>query len=586
VGIANTKANFPASSKLGSVEISHLDSSGRMRLARRVVAPSVALATMSFAPTPSRSIRPWLTPPIVWVTAPLVVFTAALVWRLWPEWTANPDLSHGIFAPVIFGLLLWEGVRSGTQRWLPHSPAFGISAWLVTALSVVLFGAAGLLAATLGWAHALVCFLLAAALVTAWSGALLVLASDRVRVLPFNWPILTALGLWLLVAPLPEGTYQRIMLTLQHSVTSGVLESLHLLGIPAQQIGNVIELATTSVGVEEACSGIRSLISCLYAGFFFAAWLVRSPLRRAVLIVTAPLLAIAMNFVRSLALTLMANAGVDIMGFWHDATGYGILGVTALVLAGLANLFAAPVHEAPIATPPPASPGPLPRAWLRGVGALACAALGLTVFFAGYGIFSADAAQPATTPVSPERLIPDRAPGWHVETARDLYRFSDLLRTRQLAERSYFRRDADGVTQITLYIAHWAPGEASVSMVASHTPDACWPGGGWTVGHVDDPQTKLELAGHRLPVAEHRFFTQGNLPQHVWFWHIYNDRVINYRDPYSVPALLQIAWRHGFQRDGNQYFIRLSSNRPWEQVAHEPLMQEIFSRLAAIGISP
>jgi exosortase len=558
-----------------------------MRLARPTGGPSVTAATMSFAPTSPRPFRRWLTPPIVWITAPLMVFTAAFVWRLWPEWTANPDLSHGIFAPVIFGLLLWEGVRCGTQRWLPHSFTLGLGACLVATVSVILLGAAGLLAATLGWAHALVCFLLAAALATAWGGALLLLASDRVRALPFNWTVLTAIGLWLLAAPLPEGTYQRVMLALQHSVTSGVLESLHLLGIPAQQIGNVIELATTSVGVEEACSGIRSLISCLYTGFFFAAWLVRSPLRRAVLIVTAPLLAIAMNFLRSLALTLMANAGVDIMGFWHDATGYGILGVTALVLAGLASLLGAPAHDAPtaLAAAPQASP-PLPRAALAAFGALSCFALGLAVFFSSHGRFSADATEPTVTAVSPEKLIPEAAPGWHIETARDLYRFSDLLRTRQLAERSYFRRTPEGVTQITIYIAHWTPGAASVSMVASHTPDACWPGGGWVVGRVEDPQTKLELAGRTLPVAEHRFFTQGNLPQHVWFWHIYNGRVINYRDPYSVRALLEIAWRHGFQRDGDQYFIRLSSNQPWEKIAHEPLILEIFGRLAAIGISP
>lgn len=540
---------------------------------------------MSSVRPPLRPPRSWLVPPVLWVTAPLALFTGALVWRLWPEWTTNPDLSHGVFAPVIFGLLLWEGTRGGTQRWLPHSAALGIASLLGVALAVVLLGAAGLLAATLGWAHALVCFVLAAALALAWGGALLLLASDRVRAIPFNWTTLTAIGLWLLAAPLPDGTYRRIMLVLQHSVTSGVLESLHLLGIPAQQMGNVIELANTSVGVEEACSGIRSLISCLYAGFFFAAWLVRKPLRRAVLIVTAPLLAVAMNFIRSLALTLMANAGTDITGFWHDATGYGILGITAVVLAGLASVFSAQTNENPAAISAAPAGERSPLAWFAGLAVLSGGALALAVFFGGYGRLFASAAPTDKTAIAPEKLIPDAAPGWHVETARDLYRFSDVLRTRQLAERSYFRRTAGGIVQITLYVAHWAPGEASVSMVASHTPDACWPGGGWAVGKVNDPQPKLELAGRTLPVAEHRFFSQSNLPQHVWFWHVYNDRVINYQDPYSVPALFQIAWRHGFQRNGNQYFIRFSSNQPWEKIAHEPLVQDIFTRLAAIGLS-
>lgn len=528
--------------------------------------------------------RAWLRPPVLWVTAPLLIFTGAFVGRLWSEWTRNPDLSHGIFAPVIFALLLWEGARHGTQRWLPHSGVLQVVALATTVFALALFGAAGLLAATLGWAHALVCFVLAAALVTLWFGGLLVLANDRVRALPFNWTILTAIGLWLLAAPLPDGTYRRVMLGLQHSVTTSVLDSLHILGIPARQMGNVIELATTSVGVEEACSGIRSLISCLYAGFFFAAWLVRGVGRRATLILVAPLLAIAMNFVRSLALTLMANAGTDITGFWHDATGYGILGVTALALAGLASLLSssppsAEIGEAPVGAQPP-------RALLGGFAVLSCVAIGLALFFATYHRRSSSPLPTATAASSPETLIPEQADGWHVETSRDLYRFSDILRTRQLAERSYFRRAPEGPIQITLYIAHWAPGEASVSSVAAHTPDACWPGGGWVVGPVTNPQVKLEVSGRVLPVAEHRFFIQGPLPQHVWFWHIYNDRPINYRDPYSVPALFEIAWRYGFQRNGNQYFVRLSSNQPWEKISREPLVQEIFRRLATIGIAP
>ncbi|MBI2510564.1 MAG: exosortase/archaeosortase family protein [Opitutae bacterium] len=537
------------------------------------------------APSPPASSRAWLRPPVLWVSLPLLGFTAAFVARLWGEWTSNPDLSHGIFAPVIFGLLLWEGARHGTSRWLPHSRLLGAAALLVTALGVALFAAAGLLAATVGWAHALVSFVLATALVTVWSGALLILASNRVRALPFNWTVLTAIGLWLLAAPLPDGTYRRVMLTLQHSVTSGVLDSLHILGIPARQLGNVIELANTSVGVEEACSGIRSLISCLYAGFFFAAWLVRGAVRRTVLILVAPVLAIAMNFIRSLALTLMANAGTDIAGFWHDATGYAILGITALALAGLASLLGSPPRE----TTAPASSqlvAAMPRAWLGSFAALAATALALAVFFTTYHRRPPSASSSIAAAVEPEKLIPETAAGWHVETARDLYRFSALLRTRQLAERSYFRRTPAGFTQITLYVAHWAPGEASVSSVAAHTPDACWPGGGWAVGRVPDPQVRLEVGSQRLPTAEHRFFTQGALPQHVWFWHIYNDRPINYRDPYSVPALFEIAWRYGFRRDGHQYFVRFSSNQPWEKISREPLVQEIFARLAAIGISP
>jgi hypothetical protein len=62
--------------------------------------------------------------------------------------------------------------------------------------------------------------------------------------------------------------------------------------------------------------------------------------------------------------------------------------------------------------------------------------------------------------------------------------------------------------------------------------------------------------------------------------------VINYRDPYSVPALVELALQYGFKREGEQYFVRLSSNRPWEQLANEPLLGQIFGNLSRIGLTP
>lgn len=538
---------------------------------------------MPAAPAPSRSLRDWFSSPVGWVTVPLVAFTAAFIAMVGDEWRRNPDLSHGLFAPVVFALLIWEGARRGAQRWLPRSHWFAAAAAGLTLVALVLFGAAGLLAATVGWGHALVNCVLALALVAAWLGAWVVLADARVRVLPFNWVIFTALVLWVLASPIPDGTYRRVTMTLQHGVTTGVLDALHILGIPARQMGNVIELASTSVGVEEACSGIRSLISCLYAGFFFAAWLVRGFGRRLFLILSAPVLAIVMNFIRSLTLTLLANNGVDIAGFWHDATGYAILALTSLALAGFAALMSAPPSPAaPVGDVRDFTSTPrTPFALLAGASALAVA---LGIFFAS---FNRPASAPsASTLTSAASLIPESATGWEVRNSDDLYQFSDILRTRDLAERTYLRRGPHGVVQVTLYIAHWRPGEASVSVVASHTPDACWPGGGWNVGPVASPQERLTVGDRVLPTAEHRFFTKGTLPQHVWFWHVYNDRPINYRDPYSVPALFEIAWRYGFRREGSQYFIRFSSNQPWENLAQEPLVQEIFRRLATIGLTP
>ncbi len=243
----------------------------------------------------------------------LAGLTAALCLLLWPHWLHNPDLSHGLFMPVIFLLLLRES-RHGTARFLPAGPR-GTAALIACLLAGLLaLAAGGLYAAALGWSHDLVGFTLTFALVLLLAAGLLVFSQDTVRWMPFNWSAVTALALWLLCAPIPPGTYTRLTLGLQLLVTESVLGALHLLGIAAVRHGNILELASASVGIEEACSGVRSLISCVFAGLFFSASLVRRPWARLLVIGLSVPLALGMNFIRSLTLTLLANSGVKIAG--------------------------------------------------------------------------------------------------------------------------------------------------------------------------------------------------------------------------------------------------------------------------------
>lgn len=533
---------------------------------------------MTPAPSPAPARLPF---PLLAMAGGLLLAATAYCLRLWPEWSHNPDLSHGYFAPVIFLLLIWESRRQGPWRWVPARPwATGLTA-LVLLGGLAAIALAGLFAATLAWNHSLVLMLLGAALVAFLLAGLLVLAREEVRALPLNWISLTAILLWPLVAPIPDGTYARLTLGLQGWVTGAVMDALQVIGVPARQHGNIIELARTTVGIEEACSGVRSLVSCIYAGFFFAAWQVRRPVRRLVLILAAPLLAIGMNFVRSLTLTLLANGGTDIGGLWHDATGFAILGVTAAALAGLAILLES--REAPAAPAPTAPTTPRPALAVFWAGTALAATLALFFFLN---------ARPRTGPRPPEavpfrELLPAKAEGWHVVTPDDLYRFSDILHTEHLAERTYLRKDENGEPlQITVYVAFWPAGQSSVSQVASHTPDACWPGAGWgsTTAGTERRQS-IELPGLQLAPAEYRLFkTDRGSVQHVWFWHVFDGHVIGYRDPYSLRALLQIALQYGFSRQGSQYFVRISSNRPWADFGQDPLMREILAKFDRIGL--
>lgn len=520
--------------------------------------------------------------PLGWVNlALLAALGLTLTMLLWPHWSDNPDLSHGFFMPVIFVVLLAES-RRGPRRHLPADARTGAAAAALIGLGLLAVATAGLYAVSVDWSHALVALALDAGFVCFLGAALVTFSRGPGAPLACNWSAGVAVLLWLLCAPIPPGSYTRLTLQLQFLVTENVLRTLHLLGIAAIREGNVITLARATVGVEEACSGIRSLVSCVFAGLFFSASLVHRRRDRAVLIVLAPLLALAMNFVRSLTLTLLANAGVDIGGRWHDLTGFAVLGVTAVLLGTLAILLARhtpaePPADDPAGSAPPPPAGALPR--------LLAGSLALTV---ALGVFFYLNTRPSTRRDLPvpdlAAVLPRQAAGWQVRTDSSIYQFTDALHTEHLAQRTYFRPLPGGtVEQLTVYVAYWRPGQATVSLVASHTPDACWPGSGW-VAQPAPPHLSLAIAGHALPLAESRFFTNHDFPQHVWFWHLYDGRPLLYRDPRSPVQLLRLALRYGFRHDGDQLFVRVSSNRDWSDLAGEPLLAEIFRGLRPLGL--
>jgi hypothetical protein len=135
-----------------------------------------------------------------------------------------------------------------------------------------------------------------------------------------------------------------------------------------------------------------------------------------------------------------------------------------------------------------------------------------------------------------------------------------------------------------IYAAYWRAGQAPVSLVASHTPDACWPGAGWLAVSIPETTVRLKLADRVLPPAEQRVFRSGGQPFNVWFWHLHGGKPLSYRDPYSAVELLRYAWRYGFRRDADQLFVRISSNRPWAEIENSVVVREFFQRVAALGL--
>ena len=533
-------------------------------------------------PSATRCIRfgalPWVAKMNALLLCVAVLAIAAL---LWPEWLHDDELTHGIFLPFMAAMLVVESRRDPTPRFLGGGLAAVSACALLLLAGLSSFVVATVYAAAIGWTHAMAEFMLSASLVLVLGAAWLGFADGRVRLLPFNWTMGVAVALWLFASPLPPGTYARLSFFLQALVTGGVMRVLNGLGIAAFRMGNVIELARTSVGVSEACSGIRSLVSCTVAGLFLSAALVRTPRHRALVIALSPVIGLAMNLVRSLLLTLLANGGVDIDGRWHDMTGASILVVTTLLVAALAWVMRRR-EVTPVGCPGEAAHGPVGRspqqALIAACLVLAAGALGV------FAVAGGKAGRVSGPEPDLAELLPAAPAGWTARTTPDLEQYSGTLHTHALVERVYSQGPGLESAHVTLYLAYWRPGEAPVSLVDAHTPDSCWPGTGWEAKSVPDSRPALGIGGRMLAPAECRLFALNSFETRVWFWHLYGGRPLVFVDPHSAINIVKLAWRFGFGSAQDQLFVRISSNRPWEEIAAEPILKRFFENLSPLGL--
>ena len=178
-----------------------------------------------------------------------------------------------------------------------------------------------------------------------------VLADGRFRVaVLFLFPVLV----WMISAPLVSAVETQVSLFLLRKVVTVVAFFFDMLGFPLEQQGNVLVLPKGSVGVADACSGIRSLTACLFAGSFLGAVFFEQTWKKIVLVVASMIFAFVMNLARGLFLTAWAYAyGPDaIDGFVHDAAGYSVLALTCAGLLALIPLLNLKLEGRAGATPP------------------------------------------------------------------------------------------------------------------------------------------------------------------------------------------------------------------------------------------
>lgn len=146
-----------------------------------------------------------------------------------------------------------------------------------------------------------------------------------------------------------------------------------------------------------------------------------------------------------------------------------------------------------------------------------------------------------------------------------------------------FATYTSGDVQVSIYAAYWTPGKMSHRLVAGHTPDVCWVGGGWNcvsrgIAALNQPND----AKTSVP-AEHRIFELGGRTEHVVFAHFVGSRIVSYGTGREPPwyAIVTDLWQRGLAQKEEQLFVRISSNRPYSEFRDFAPVRMFVERLHA-----
>lgn len=184
-------------------------------------------------------------------------------------------------------------------------------------------------------------------------------------------PICNFLGIWALLwllVPIPLGFDIDLIQWLQWVTSRVASKVLDLMSVNHLMAGNVVELPTQKLFVDEACSGIQSFFALLACTALYVVWNYRTILHAWLLLASTLVWCVVMNVARVVTIAAFNDdVQVDLAEGWgHEALGLAIFAVTLILMASTDNMLA--FLLGPIGTPPPGKPNrynwnPLNRLW-------------------------------------------------------------------------------------------------------------------------------------------------------------------------------------------------------------------------------
>ena len=468
-------------------------------------AASVHPPSQPSAPGKGRSLANWAL-----LILPLGYLWFHLLDNLRFEWTTDPQYSYGLVVPLlVIGLLMrrWQHcagrpcasaavnpwtaificgmlaflylptrlVEEATPEWRPIQWSLGIQTVGLTLYAVYLAGGKGLLRQA---AFPLAFFLVA-----------------------IPWPTL-------LEHPIIQG--------LSRINAAMVVNVMGILNVPAIQHGNLIEISTGMVGINDACSGIRSLQSSLMISLFLGEFYLFNWRRRLLLIPVSFALAMMLNVCRTSLLTwIAAKDGIAAIAKYHDEAGMTILLICTAILWGMGWLL---------------NRRNVPHAKAKQKAEIGKAEINFCFQFSQFRILFRFAVALIVWIVAVESGVAlwyaireshlKLGPGWTVNYPTNNPTYKDvpltvdehqLLRFDQGKQGEW--QEPDGTLWQAFYY-NWLPGRVAGYLAKRHTPDICLTATGLRM--VSGPElVVLDVNGVELPMR-HYVFDSSNGPLQVY----------------------------------------------------------------------
>ncbi len=394
------------------------------------------------------------------------------------HWTINPQYSFGWLVPLICVFLFYARWISRPQ---PAAPRFD-ARWIFCAAGFAFMPVWLVEQPNPDWR------------LVSWALALDVVALSLCAVYFMGgraWLAHFAFCICLILTavPWPFGFEAFVIQRMMQTAAAITVEALNLSGIPALQHGNVIEVKTGMLGIDEACSGIRSLQATIMVSLFLGELYRTGWAKRLLLLFSGVLVAFLCNVGRAFLLASVASHnGVEAVAKWHDPAGFTILAICFFVLCIIARIVCGPPQRLGRSKAVPAMQFPSGMTAFLAIW-LVLTLLGTEAWYRAHE--KHDAVHWAFEwPVSKEKFSDVAIP----EPAVDLLKFD--------SGRGATWEDGGG-SHWTAFFFTWTAGSSRSRMLArSHRPEICLPAVGYKLqsdrGTVAIQANNLSIPFHAL----------------------------------------------------------------------------------------